>query len=93
MGLGDRHVIVGDEKERGRKGKRVQAPRGPLRVQGDSCAGRSCGVALSVSVSAINSCDAGQTERRRPARARSLGGQLSVVEFRGRSGPPGGVRG
>ena len=81
-----------------KKRERAQAPRGPLRVQGDSCAcaGRSCGVvvSVSVSVSAINSCDAGQAGRRvvQSERARSVvsSAWLSSASCRG---PPGGVRG
>ena len=55
--------------QRGRKGERVRAPRGPLRVQGDSRAGLLSGLVVvsvgqvSVSLSAINSCDVGQAER------------------------------
>ena len=47
----------------------MRAPRGPLRVQGDSRAGLHSGLVVvsvgqvSVSLSAINSCDVGQAER------------------------------
>ena len=47
----------------------MRAPRGPLRVQGDSRAGLLSGLVVvsvgqvSVSLSAINSCDVGQAER------------------------------
>ena len=78
----------------------MRAPRGPLRVQGDSRAGLLSGLGVvsvgqvSVSVSAINSCDVGQAERH----VVQLGPSRSVVSstwlsFAVGRGPPGGVRG
>jgi hypothetical protein len=69
--------------------ERARAPRGPLRVQGDSCTGRSCGVvvSVSVSVSAINSCDASQAGRRvvQSERARSVVSSVWLSSAAGRA--------
>jgi hypothetical protein len=78
----------------------VRAPRGPLRVQGDSRAGLLSGLVVvsvgqvSVSLSAINSCDVGQAERHvvRSELARSVVSS-AWLSFAVDRGPPGGVRG
>ena len=79
----------------------MRAPRGPLRVQGDSRAGLLSGLVVvvsvgqvSVSLSAINSCDVGQAERHvvRSELARSVVSS-AWLSFAVDRGPPGGVRG
>ena len=79
----------------------MRAPRGPLRVQGDSRAGLLSGLVVvsvgqvSVSLSAINSCDVGhQAERHvvQPELARSVVSSAWLSFAVRDRGTPGGVR-
>ena len=103
MGLmGDRHVLVGEEKERGREKDGGCGPLGArcaskaILVQvGRVCRWRCvCRSGVGVGVGAINSCDVGQAERHvvRPELARSVVSS-AWLSFAVDRGPPGGVRG